>query len=464
MKGESKLNFKKAFIYCITLFSFVLNNFTYSFSQNTETEVLTEDVTEQEPRDESDFLGLVAESAILIDADTGVVLYEKSPDKRLYPASITKILTSLLTLENCKLDEKIKHSHEAIYGIGPGSSHIGMRENEEITVEQALYGILLASANEVCVAVAEHIGGNTENFMKMANDRLKKIGATNTHFANPHGFHDDNHYTTARDMSLIMKEAIKNEEFVKIISTYTYKIPPTNIVNEERILHNSNKFINPYNKFYYEYCVGGKTGFTDQAGNTLVTYAKKDGINLISVVMKDQGTNTYVDSKKLMEYGFEMFEEKELFKQSEYVGISNAIQVFHDKKIDLGKISVIPEGDFKAKVPKTLEKNKISTKIELPEEINGPIKIGDVVGKINLIYNDDKTTYTIGEVNLISNTKIDTIPEETLQEQENMEIFWENTLRILAVVGIIVGVIVIGVVLFILIKKYRAGKNTYKFK
>ncbi len=467
------MNFKKVFIYCITFFSVILNSFTYSFSQNLEIENITEITEEQETKSESTSseggaetasLGLVAESAILIDADTGIVLYEKSPDKKLYPASITKILTSLLTLENCKLDEKIKHSHEAIYGIGPGSSHIGMRENEEITVEQALYGILLASANEVCVGVAEHIGGTTENFMKMANDRLKKIGAVNTHFSNPHGFHDDNHYTTARDMALIMKEAIKNEEFVKIISTYTYKIPPTNIVNEERILHNSNKFINPYSNFYYENCVGGKTGFTDQAGNTLVTYAKKDGINLISVVMKDQGTNTYVDSKKLMEYGFGMFEEKELFKKSEYVGISNAIQVFHNKKIDLGKISVIPEGDFKAKVPKNLEKNKISTKIELPEEVDGPIKIGDVVGKIELIYNGDKTTYSVGEVNLISNTKIDTISEEVLQEEENMEIFWENTFKILTVAGIVVGIIVIIVVLVILIKKYRANKNKYRFK
>ncbi len=470
MEGENKLklNLIKAFIYCSILFSFLLNNFSYSFgereSQKTEiTTQLTAPPNQKSAQTPPTVPSITAESAILIDADTGITLYEKDADKKRYPASITKILTSLITIENCEPNEKIKHSHEAIYGIGPGSSNIGMRENEEITVEQALHGILLASANEVCVAVAEHISGNSDNFMKMANERLQHIGATNTHFANPHGFHDDNHYTTARDMSLIMKEALKNETFVKIISTYSYTIPPTNIVNVKRPLHNSNKLINPHSNFYYEYCIGGKTGFTDEAGNTLVTYFQKDGIKLICVVLKDQGTNTYVDSKALAEYGFGLFEEKELFNKNDYTGIINEVQYFHNKKIELGKASVIPKDSFKAKVPKNIDVNKIKTLVSLPEEKEGALKIGDTVGEIDIVYSDGKTIRPLGKVDLISNTNIDTISEDILQEKENMEIFWKNTLRILIITGIVVLSIGIIITLVMLIKKYKSNKENLHF-
>ncbi len=461
------MNFKKAIIHCTIFLSFVLNNFSYSFAETaTEMETTTIQETQQtqqtQTNNNTSAPTIIAESAILIDADTGIVLYEKDADSKRYPASITKILTTLLTIENCKLDDKIKHSHNAIFGIGPGSSHIGMRENEEITVEQAIYGIMLASANEVCMAVAEHIGGSVENFMKIANNRLKEIGAKNTHFANPHGFHDDNHYTTARDMALIMKEAIKNETFVKVINTYSYTIPPTNIVNEPRYLHNSNKFINPYNNFYYEYCVGGKTGFTDQAGNTLVTYCKKDDMNLISVVLKDQGTNTYVDSKKLMEYGFTLFEEKKLFDKESYTGITNTIQTFHDQTIDLGKISVVPADDFTSFVPKNIDTSKITTKINLPEQVDGPVKIGDKVGSLDVIYTDDNNSQTLGQVDLVSNTKIDLIPEETLQDEENMKKFIDNTLNILLIAAIVVGVAVVLSLLVYFIRKYIRNKNKNK--
>ncbi len=468
------MNFKKSFIYCTILLSFLLNNFSIFYAENetqekntpAETQSEKQNTSSEVPKD-SDPLEIVAESAILIDADTGIVLYEKHPDKKLYPASITKILTSLLTIENCELNEKIKHSHEAIFGIGPGSSHIGMRENEEITVEQALHGILLASANEVCVAVAERIGGNVENFMKMANERAKKIGAVNTHFTNPHGFHDDNHYTTARDMALIMREAIKNKTFVKIISTYTYTIPPTNIVNEERILHNSNKLINPYSGFYYKNCVGGKTGFTDQAGNTLVTYCEKNGMNLISVVMKDQGTNTYSDSKKLMEYGFGLFEEKELFSKEDYVNITYAVQFFKDKKIELKKVSAIPKESFSAVVPKNLNKANIQTKANLPDEITleagKTLQIGDKIGTLDIVYKNGNLEETLARIDLISNSKVDSFSEEELQRKEDMRIFWNKTITILIITGIAIAVIGITTVSVILFKKHKAKKDSPHF-
>jgi len=453
----------------------LLNNFSNIYAENESQEKNTRVETQTSEQNRNGEIPkspgspeIIAESAILIDADTGIVLYEKDPDRKLYPASITKILTSLLTIEKCKLDEKVKHSHEAIFGIGPGSSHIGMRENEEITVEQALHGILLASANEVCVAVAEHIGGNVENFMKMANERLLKIGAVNTHFTNPHGFHDDNHYTTARDMALIMREAIKNETFVKIISTYTYKIPPTNIVNEERILHNTNKFINPYSTFYYKNCIGGKTGFTDEAGNTLVTYCKKDDMNLISVVMKDQGTNTYVDSKKLMEYGFGLFEEKELFKKEDYVDITYAVQLFKDEKIELKKVSAVPKENFSANVPKNLDMANIITKANLPKEITveagKTLEIGDKIGTLDIVYKNGNTEKTLAQIDLISNSKVDSFSEEELQKKEDMKIFWNKTITILIITGIAIAGIATAAITAVLIKKHKEKKASVPFK
>lgn len=221
-------------IFClILLYTFFINNTTYIIyaetetssaetSQNSTDDTAAKDNQNSEEANTSDPMGLQAEAAILIDADTGIILYDKNPHEKLYPASITKILTSLLVIEYCeenpeRYNEIITHSHNAVYGIGYGSSHIGMREGEQITIDQALHGVLLRSANEVCMALAEHIDTTVDAFVEKMNNKAKKLGALDSHFANPHGFHDENHYTSAYDMSLIMKEAIKHEKFVELI-------------------------------------------------------------------------------------------------------------------------------------------------------------------------------------------------------------------------------------------------------
>lgn len=463
------MNLKKTILYFTILSAILLNNFTYIYSadlssQENTSESVTEAPVEPDPNDP---LGLTAEAAILIDAKTGIVLYEKNPDEKLYPASITKIMTALLILEYGKLDDVLTHSHEAIYGIGPGSSHIGMREGEQITLLQGLYGILLASANEVCVAAAEHIDGSEDAFVERMNKKAEELGAKNTHFVNPHGYHDNDHYTTARDMSVIMREAVKQEKFIELISTYTYTIPPTNIVNEQRVLHNTNKLINPYNQYRYEPCIGGKTGFTDEAGNNLVTYAEKDGISLISVLMKDKGTTVYTDTKALLEYGFNMFQERKI--SARYTGITTAIQNFHDKKVDLGKISVIPGDSITVNVPQIIDKNNITYKINLNSEIEAPIEIGNNIGTIDVIYKSGYGDHKIGEINLISNTKAELIPEEELIKQENFERFLEKALNILKIGGIIIAAILI--IIFIMFflkrrssKKQRRGGRNIRFK
>jgi D-alanyl-D-alanine carboxypeptidase len=246
-----------------------------------------------------------SEAAILIDADTGTVLYEKNADEKLFPASVTKVMTALILLERAKdFNERAYFSAEAVYSLPYDSSNIAMNEGETLTLDQCMEAMMLESANEVSNAVAEHIGGSNEGFAVLMNDRAKKLGAVNTHFTNPHGLHDEEHYTTARDMALIFKAAAKNENFLHYISLVSSFIPPTEKQELERPLNNSNKLIIPGSAYYNENVIGGKTGFTNEAMHTLTSIAEKDGARLIAVVMKGKKNEPYADANALYEYGF----------------------------------------------------------------------------------------------------------------------------------------------------------------
>lgn len=248
-----------------------------------------------------------AKSAIVIEANTGTVLYEKKADTQRYPASITKILTTLLALENASLDEVVTFSEDAVYKNEGDSSHIARDIGEEMTLEQCLYAVMLESANECAYAVAEHVGGDYQTFIDMMNEKVAELGCTNTTFTNANGLPDENHVTTCRDMALIAQAAIQNSTFRKIISTVQYTIPVTNKHDEETYLNNHHRMINAYkgSEYLYEYCIGGKTGYTQAAGNTLVTYAEKDGMLLICVVMKT--TAPYDDTIALFDDCFENY-------------------------------------------------------------------------------------------------------------------------------------------------------------
>ena len=248
-----------------------------------------------------------AASAILMDADTGVVLYEKNVHERLYPASTTKLLTSLIACENTTMDEIVTFSNDAVFGIERNSSHIGIDVGEQLNMEQCLYGILLGSANEVAYAVAEHVSGSLDSFVVAMNARAAAIGCTETHFSNANGLPDENHYTTAYDLALIARECYRNEIISKISGTTRYTIPPTNIQVEERPLTNHHLLL-PGLKYEYEYVVGGKTGYTDEARQTLVTCAEKDGLRLICVIMKEESPNQFLDTIELFNYGFDSFQ------------------------------------------------------------------------------------------------------------------------------------------------------------
>ena len=249
-----------------------------------------------------------AESAMVMDANTGTVLYAKNIHDQKYPASITKIMTALVALEHSKPTERVIFSDNAIWGIERNSSHIGIRIGENLSMEECLYAMMLASANEVCIAVAEHVAGDVPTFIEMMNKRAFELGCTGTNFTNPNGLPDENHYTTAADMALISQAAFKNELFREITKTKSYMIGWTNKTGENRWLGNHHKMLWDNNGNYYENCVGGKTGYTDVALNTLVTYATLDERDLICVSLRTNGARIYSDTAAMLDYGFQSFQ------------------------------------------------------------------------------------------------------------------------------------------------------------
>lgn len=252
---------------------------------------------------------LVSESAVLIDAETGQVLYDKEMHKQMYPASITKILTVITGLEKLSMTEKMTMSHYAVFSLPVGSSHIALDEGEEITMEQAVYAALLMSANDACNGIAEKAAGSIEAFTEMMNETASRAGAKNSNFVNAHGLSDDNHYTTAYDMAMICRYALKNETFRKVFSTYKYVMSPTNKQPEKRTFVNQHYMVSvPDMK--YDGIIGGKAGWTSVSKCTLVTAAERDGRCLIAVVMKCvKDKDKYADTKALLDWGFENFNE-----------------------------------------------------------------------------------------------------------------------------------------------------------
>lgn len=245
---------------------------------------------------------VVAEGAVLMDASTGQVLYGKKQDQQFYPASITKIMTALVVLERCNLSDVVTFSASATTNLESGAVSLDIMEGDKLTVEQALYGLLLKSANEIGNGLAEHVGGSIGGFADLMNERAKELGCKNTHFANPHGLNDSTHMTTPYDMALIMRAALQNETFRKIDATLTYNFPATKKAGA-RTITMGHKMMYPSDSRYYEGIIGGKTGYTSKAGNTLVTGAERNGVRLVAVVMKAKGTQ-YTDTKALLDYGF----------------------------------------------------------------------------------------------------------------------------------------------------------------
>lgn len=331
---------------------------------------------------------IAAESAILIDADTKTVLYEKNGYDKHYPASITKLMTALLAIENLSPNDIITFSQEAIFGIEPGSSHIGINVGEQLTVDQALHGLLLMSANEVANGLAEAVSGSIEGFSERMTDRAKALGALNTNFVNPHGLHNPDHYTTAYDMALIGSYLAENEYFLQIMQDFNYQIPPTNLTNEIRYLYQQHKMLNPLRDatVYREDVIGGKTGYTDQARHTLVTMAKQGDTTLVAVILQSENT-LYTDTAKLLDYGFESYHSLTLYSTNDILKTLPIYSVKSGQTYQSANCGVGLSEDVSIVVPKTVTKEDITLSFDLPEWLSGTTQIGDVVGEVSFISN-----------------------------------------------------------------------------
>ncbi len=410
-------------------------------------------------------LEINCQSAVLMDKNTGVVIYQKNPDEKKFPASTTKIMTALLVLEKTKdLNQKIKMSHDAIYNLEPGSSHIAMNEGETLTLEQALYGLLVASANEVANALAEYVSGDIENFCKLMNQRAKELGCKNTNFLNAHGFHNENHYTSAYDLALIMRKATEFQKFNEIINTERYEIPPTEKQSQTRVLYNTDKMIHKNGKYFYKNLIGGKTGYTDEAKHTLVSYAKKDDMELICAVMEAENFDSYIDTQKIFDYGFENgFHDLNLLEKNDLQKNCTVVQKYKNKTVDIDTVNVFLENDIVLHVPKVINKSDLKLKLRLPKKILAPVKKDDCVGYVNIYYKKK----LIDKKKLLAEEDINLLDEKIIAKSEFKKlvkkICW-YAFKILVYIGVLIFIVswILSLVRKFSLRKKRRGK-LYKF-
>jgi len=397
---------------------------------------------------------LKSESAIIIDAKSGAVLLAKNPDKKQFPASITKVMTALLVLEKINDDcdgRSIVCSKNAVMSIERGSSHIGIVPNEELDIRDALNAMMLNSANEVSNALAEYVSGDLDDFAKLMTERAKELGCENTHFVNANGLHNEKHYTTAKDMSLILKEAMKHSLFRDIVSTVRSYVPETNLTDQKRYLQNGNRMIRKGTPYYYEKCTGGKTGFTKKALHTLVNTANDKDLYLISAVLKSQGrTDKWEDTKKLFDFCFKNFRNENL-KDDDKEKVFTKL-----KELKTGDKSLISENSVLSYVEDeptvTLPYDVDVDDLNLIAEVESDNSSGRLL-RLIYTYND----FAVGQC-YVNETFIENTPVITAVNDSSTQVKSFKT------VGIIITAIAFAVILsilcvFIMIRKKRISDN-----
>ena len=338
-------------------------------------------------------------ACILMEEESGKILYSKNAHTRMYPASTTKIMTAILTLENCKLDEVAVASHNAVFSIPSGYSTATIQEGEELTIEQLLNVLLIPSANDAAVVLAEHIAGSVEAFADMMNSKAVDLGCTDTHFVNPNGIHNEEHYSTAYDLALIGRYAMQFDTFRTIVQKTSYALPTTNKYDkEDRLFNTTNELIkknyssSPTN-YYYQYATGAKTGYTDAAKSCIVATATKDDISLIAVVLHDSSTEDGlsqrpIDCKTLFEFGFNNYSIQQIAEKNavaKQIDVKNATK--ETKSLDL-----LYSDDLYGLIPDDVDLSTITPNIILTENLTAPIFEGTNLGTIT--YNIDGFDYS----------------------------------------------------------------------
>ncbi|MGN1059919.1 MAG: D-alanyl-D-alanine carboxypeptidase family protein [Clostridia bacterium] len=341
-------------------------------------------------------------SAILMQADTGRIMFEKDADAKAYPASTTKIMTALLAIENLDPAATLTVSETAIQ-IDRDGSNMGLLKDEVLTVEQLLYGLLVHSANDAANVLAEAVAGDIAAFVDQMNARAAELGMTGTHFVNAHGYHDEEHYTTARDMLKLASCAMGNPLFRTIVATATYEIPPTNKYKEPRILSNNNSLINPMRERRYVYsgAAGIKTGHTSNAGSCLVSYAERKGLAYYCVTLNapvdSTGNYSFLDSIALFDYGFNDFSLKT---------VSDANEIVATREVKWGKgdeqAILYAKEPLAVLLPNAYDKEKLTVENTTEEHIVAPVKKGDILGRMEYFYDG----VSVGSVDLVASRDV----------------------------------------------------------
>lgn len=343
-------------------------------------------------------INISASTAILMEYDTGKIIYNQGAQKRMYPASTTKIMTAILTLENCKLDDKATVSYEAVTSVPSGYTNANLQVDEVLTINDLLHILLIPSANDAANVLAEHIAGSIESFSSMMNTKAIELGCKDTNFVNPSGIHNDNHYSTAYDLALMAKYAMKFDIFNEIVNTTKCTLPTSNKYDKtDRTFTTTNHLIINKSKDYYQYATGLKTGYTNAAKNCLVSSAKKDNIKLISVVLGCENDKKFSDTKQLFEYGFSNYSLKNVINANE---VFKSISPKHSSK-ESPSLNVLYENSINIFIENSTDISNISPTVEFNEELTAPIKKGNVLGKVS--YNVDGIIY---ETNLIAGQDI----------------------------------------------------------
>ena len=359
---------------------------------------------------ESD-IQIYSDGAVLMESSTGKLLYGKNENKKLYPASTTKILTAIIAIEKYNLTDTLTASKNAVMSIPSGYSNAAIQPDEALKVQDLLKLFLIHSANEIGYIFAENISGNVDKFADLMNQKASEIGCKNTHFTNPSGIHDVNHYSTAYDMALIAKYCMRNETFRNIVNKKSCKFSATDLYPEERYFKNTNSLLDSSNRYYYEYAIGIKTGFTTQAKNCLIAGAKKDGIELIAVILGAEATENgqsgrYVDAKNLFNFGFENYEIKKFLNEGTKVA---EIKVKNATK-DTQTLNLIANASLSTTFQSNFDTTSLIPSIEIKENISAPIAKDAILGKIS--YNIDGIIYEadlIAENDVIKSNFIETL-------------------------------------------------------
>lgn len=405
-----------------------------------------------------------ARSAILVDTTYGEVLYEHNSHERTYPASITKVMTGLLTIEaiergELSLDQQITVSENVNEGMMAGASTQNLKAGEILTLKDVLACALIPSANEACNVLAEAVSGSVDAFVDLMNQRAQELGMAGTHFANTHGYHDDDHYTTAYDIYLMSREAMKYETFRTIVSSKNYTMPATNM-NPERIVRSTNGLISTYNVtgYWYEYAIGVKTGHTPEAGYCLSAAAEKNGKTLISVVMDctrvegttgSEGFTYFSESKRLLDWGFSNF--------SQQVILDDSAMDFPEVGVTLSKeadyVTVRPSGSLSVTLPDDIDISSFERVVDCPETVEAPVEAGQKLGTVTMTYNGQE----YGTLDLVANSTV--ARSELLYRLDQIQRFFSQLW--VRVVLIVLAVVLVVLVIRGLLFGGRRGGNRY---